>query len=417
MITPPRLWPALLLALLGAGACANAPSHEPAGLGTVSAGGTAGTSGGTAGTSGGTAGASAAGGTPASGGVGGTTSVGGSPRIDVDASPGDDAGDADVCATVSATAELEPVYLAFAFDVSGSMGKGDYPWHDATLKWDPVVAATRGFFEDDASKGLTASLTVFPIDASDDDRCDSASYVEPLIGMTDLPSTELGAALDAIREENWRGGTPTLAVVEGVQRFIAEYREDHPGHYVFVLVTDGYPQDCDDDSIASVEDAVRSAAAEIPTYVIGVKNPPLTDDDGKAAPDTVSNLAGVAEAGGTKTAFIIDTGDPSSTTATFLAAVDAIRGQSIACNMPVPSPPDGRSFRKDSVIVTYTSGSVESSLTYDAACALDDGWHYDDVGAPTEVILCPKACATVQADAKAELAVGFTCAPVIEFPR
>jgi len=413
MSTHSRPWPAVLLALLAAGACTNSPSREPASLGTASAGGTAGTSGGTAG-------ASAASGTPASGGnggSGGTAAVGGTPRIDVDASPGDDAGAADVCATVSASAELEPVYLAFAFDVSGSMGKGDYPWHDAALKWDPVVAATRGFFEDDASQGLTASLTVFPIDASDDDRCDSASYVEPLIGMTALPSADFGAALDAIRQEDWRGGTPTLAVVEGVQSFIADYRKDHPGHYVFVLVTDGYPQDCDDDSIASVEDAVRSVAADIPTYVIGVKNPPLTDDDGNMAPDTVSNLVGVAEAGGTKTAFIIDTGDPASTTATFLAAVDAIRGQSIACNMPVPSPPDGRSFQKDSVIVTYTSGSAEHALTYDATCALDDGWHYDDVAAPTEVILCPKACTTVQADAKAKLAVGFTCAPVIEFPR
>src|ERR1043165_1508804 len=104
MFTLSRPWPAVLLALLAAGACTNSPSREPASLGTASAGGTAGTSGGTAG-------ASAARGPRGGGGRGGSdgpAAVGGTPRIDVDASPGDDAGAADVCATVSASAELEP---------------------------------------------------------------------------------------------------------------------------------------------------------------------------------------------------------------------------------------------------------------------------------------------------------------------
>lgn len=328
-----------------------------------------------------------------------------------------DTGDGDVCATVSAAAQLEPVFLAFAFDVSGSMGKGDHPWHDPTLKWDPVVAATRGFFEDAASSGLSASLTAFPIDADEDARCDADSYGDADVAMTALPSTKFGAALDAIRAEDWRGGTPTLAAVQGVLGQIDDYRADHPGHYVLVLVTDGYPQDCDDNSIESVEDAVSAVASEIPTYVIGVKNPPLTDSDGNMAPDTVSNLVGVAAAGGTGTAFIIDTGDPAQTTADFQAAVDQIRGVSIACTLDVPEPPDGRAFEKDHVLVSYTSGKAKTDLRYDADCTGGDGWHYDDLDAPSEVVLCPSTCSTVQADAGAALSVGFTCQPVIELPR
>jgi len=184
-----------------------------------------------------------------------------------------------------------------------------------------------------------------------------------------------------------------------------------------VLVTDGYPQDCKDDSIASVEDAVSAVASDIPTYVIGVKNPPLTDADGNMAPDTVSNLAGVAEAGGTGTAFIIDTGDPAQTTAAFKAAVDQIRGVAIACNIDVPDPPDGRTFEKDHVVVSYTSDKTKTELTYDADCSGGDGWHYDELDAPKQVVLCPSTCATVQADTKASLAVGFTCQPVLELPR
>jgi hypothetical protein len=235
--------------------------------------------------------------------------------------------------------------------------------------------------------------------------------------MTPLPSTEFGAALDAIREEDWRGGTPTLAVVGGALATAAMSREAHPGRYAFVLVTDGYPQDCDDDSIESVEKAVGAVAADIPTYVIGVKNPPLTDDDGNSAPDTVSNLVGVAKAGGTETAFIIDTGDPSQTTSAFSAAVEQIRGAAIACNLDVPKPPNGRVFQKDSVVVSYSSGSATTDFVYDAECAGQNGWHYDDLAAPTEVVLCPTTCATVKGDPNAKLGVGFTCEPVIELPR
>jgi hypothetical protein len=354
------------------------------------------------------------------GGSGGANASAGSPTITIGGMSGTSMGAAgtdEVCATVTATATLEPVYLVFAFDVSGSMGKGDHPWHDATLKWDPVVAATRGFFEDAASAGLSASLTAFPIDADEDERCDAASYESPDVPMTELPSTAFGEALDAIRDDDWRGGTPTLAVVEGVLTYLDAYRLDHPGRYAVVLVTDGYPQDCDDDSIESVENAVAAVAADIPTYVIGVKNPPLVDDEGEMAPDTVTNLAGVAEAGGTGAAFIIDTGDPAATGTAFQAAVDAIRGVSIACNLDVPMPPDGRAFEKDHVSVSYTSGGTEMGLTYDAECTLPGAWHYDDLAAPKQVILCPSTCMTVESDPSAELAVGFTCEPVIKLPR
>jgi hypothetical protein len=355
-----------------------------------------------------------------SGSSGGTDS---GPELALGGSAGTPAssGSGDVCATVTASAMLEPVHLAFAFDVSGSMGKGDHPWHDATLKWDPVVAATRGFFEDPASEGLMASLTAFPIDADEDERCEAAGYADPGVAMQALPSTEFGEALTAIREHDWRGGTPTLAVVQGVLGYIATYRAEHPGHYALVLVTDGYPQGCDDDSIESVKDAVSAVASDVPTYVIGVKNPPLVDDDGDTAPDTVSNLAGVAEAGGTESPFIIDTGEPAKTSTDFQAAIEKIRGVAISCNVTLPTPPDGRAFERDSVVVKYSVGGAKIELSYDESCTVDNAWHYDDVDNPSQVVLCPATCATVtagpEAEAEAALGVDFTCERVINLPR
>jgi hypothetical protein len=369
------------------------------------------------GSSSGSAGAESGGngGTPSSGGGGGTIVVG----MGGGAGSSGTGGDPNVCATETATAELEPVHLAFAFDVSGSMGKGDFPWHDATLKWDPVVAATRAFFEDPASAGLTASLTAFPIDEDEDERCDADSYTEPDVPMTALPSSEFGEALDEIREGDWRGGTPTLAAVDGVLSSIEEYSEDHPGRYVLVLVTDGYPAGCEDDQndIGAVEEAVAAVAETIPTYVIGVANPPLVDDEGERAPDTVSDLLRIAVAGGTDTAFLIDTGDPERTSSRFLAAMADIRGVTISCNVAIPEPPNGRTFEKDKVTVQYRTGSETRELPYDSECKNSRGWHYDDLAAPTEVVLCEEACGEVQANSSASLSVSFTCETVIDVPR
>ena len=139
----------------------------------------------------------------------------------------------------------------------------------------------------------------------------NGSYEAPIVPMTALPSPAFGTALDGIRAGTWRGGTPTLHVVNGVLSYIADNSAAGDARYVFVLVTDGYPQGCNDNSIQSVVDAVTAVAAQTPTYVIGVANPPLTDANGMMAPETVMNLSAVAVAGGTDHAYLIDTGNPA----------------------------------------------------------------------------------------------------------
>lgn len=322
---------------------------------------------------------------------------------------GDDAGPA--CARQSAKAELQPVYLVFAFDVSGSMGKGDKPWHDRTLKWDPVVAAIRAFLEDPSSQGLAASMTFFPADGGEDARCEAASYQAPSVAMRELPSDEFGRALDAIGMSEWRGGTPTLYVLQGVLDQIARDEQSKPGRYAIVMVTDGYPQDCDEDSIEAVADLARSHAGAVPTYVIGVSNPPIED-----APDVTTNLADIARAGGTGEAYLIDTGNPAQTVADFTATIESIRGASVSCNLAIPQPPAGETFDKTKVSVAYRSAGRDHALAYDAACGGGAQWHYDDPNQPRQIVLCPDACAALSADPSAELNVAFECERVILGP-
>src|SRR5690606_7209915 len=147
--------------------------------------------------------------------------------------------------------ELTPVYLAVAFDVSGSMGDMAPPtwWYDPKLKWTPVTEAMRAFFEDEAAQGISASMGLFPSSPTED-RCATATYEEPEVPMTALPSPAFGAVLDDYEEEvgtplesgDWRGRTPTLAAVQGIATSLDELRAAEPeASFAMILVTDGLP--------------------------------------------------------------------------------------------------------------------------------------------------------------------------------
>lgn len=349
-------------------------------------------------------GASSSGGTPN---IGGSLQLGdGGTGASVNGGGSSNVGGGSCSADFAAT-ELRPVRLAFAFDVSGSMGKQDEPWHDPELKWRPVVAATRAFFEDPASTGVSASLSFFP---AEDDKCDAATYAEPDVPMTELPSEAFGDAIAAIDPDNgadWRGGTPTLAVVQGnTEYLLAQIEATKDAAHALVLVTDGYPQSCSDaeDSISAVEAAIEEAAAQFPTYVIGVRNP-----EGKGGPDTVSDLDVLAVAGGTDAAIFIDTGDPDQTAADLNEAIDRIRESAITCDASIPPAPAGSTFDAEKVNVSAELGGDASQLTYDPACEGELGWRFDDEKNPKSIVLCPSTCDAVQGDTTAKLNVEFGC--------
>jgi len=322
------------------------------------------------------------------------------------------------CATVTNGVELQPVHLAFAFDVSGSMGAGDKPYHDKALKWDPVVSATRAFFAAPSSAGITASMTFFPSD-NKLALCNASEYTAPDVPMTMLPSPLFSDAITKVTpgteltpgtKVEWRSGTPTVAVMKGSATFVESYRKTHEGRYAVVLVTDGYPQSCgaaDDINLVAAE-AKKALAKNQQTFVIGVANPKVA-----GAPDTVSNLHLIAAAGGTSKAVLIDTGDPTATASAFGKAVDQIRQAAVSCSIAIPATQSGADFDKRAVVVHYDSGTKSTELSYDKSCAGSNSWHYDNADAPTEIELCKSTCDAVRADSNAKLSVDFACEQTI----
>jgi hypothetical protein len=361
------------------------------------------------------------------------------PIIGVPAAPVSTAPPAD-CGSDSQSANVKPLVLMFTFDVSGSMGEGSTACYDRTLKWEPVVAATKAFFADAGSAGISATLTMFPgADPNPDNDgqggmggntldpalCLGDAYTTPTVPLTQLPSTAFAAALDAydplLSGAAWRIGTPTGPGLEGTIAQIESLKITQPDNkYVIVLVTDGAPALCDNatndvDNVAAI--LADAAQAGIPTYVIGVDNPVVADMGGgmggmggTQCEPLADNLQALAVGGGTDTALIIDTGDPLKTAADFKTAIDKIRDESLNCEVSIPNPPAGRVFDKDEVNVAYLDQSMtEHKLVYDPTCVSPDAWRYDSETAPTTILLCDATCAAVQGMVQAELNVAFGC--------
>jgi hypothetical protein len=346
-----------------------------------------------------------------------------------------------VCETESSETGLFPVYLAVAFDVSGSMGLYEAPqwWYDPTLKWTPVAQAMRAFFEDPEAQGISATLGLFP-SSVDETKCDAASYEDPDVPMTPLPAAAFAAALDDYEAEvgtplqggDWRGGTPTLAAVQGMAASLDALREQEPdAKFALVLVTDGLPIGCPDADVEAVESAIAALAADgVPTYVIGIENPteppsalPADWEDWGACvsgpgggdtpcepEDNLDALEDLAVAGGTAPALLLNTEDPIATQEELTAAMLAIADETVSCEVPIPPHPDaGQMFEPDKIDVVAGIDGDSVRLDYDEACEIPLAWHYDDDAEPTSIELCPATCDVVQADPNGSLTVQFLC--------
>ncbi|MBL8606081.1 MAG: VWA domain-containing protein [Myxococcales bacterium] len=280
------------------------------------------------------------------------------------------------CASASAGAVAPPISLVFMVDKSGSMGGAQM-----SLRWTPAVAALNDFFADPASTGVNASLAFFP---QTKNECSSASYSTPAVAMTALPS---GAFAPALAANSPGSGTPTLVAETGAIEYAQSVAATlPPGEKVaIVLVTDGDPNDCSS-TPANVAAAAATVAADIKTYVIGV------------GPDA-ANLDQIATGGGTAPHIQVNTTSAATTSADLRAAIGKIKAAQLGCEYGLPAPPGGQTLDVNAVNVDYTpAGGALQTLPYSADCSNKGGWHYDNVATPTQIVMCPDICATLQGD-------------------
>ncbi len=301
------------------------------------------------------------------------------------------------CATATTEGKLHPVDLLLMVDKSGSMADAG--------KWDAVSQALRSFFADPATAGLRVALRFFPDAGCDSQACSTLQCSKPLVDLAPLTlasapaDAQEQALLDAVASRLPGGDTPMHAALSGAEAWGAKHQNGEPGEKAtVVLVTDGEPNGCNDDiaAIASLASAARVQHGVL-TYAVGL------------AGSNVDQMNLLAQAGGTKLAFFIGSGDVG---AQLVAALKSIQGDQIACDLPLPAPPSGQ-LDPAKVNVVYVPGDGSPPVTIgrveSKSYCSHGGWHFDDPVAPAKVVLCGSTCAAVRTDVAAKVEIVLGC--------
>jgi hypothetical protein len=238
--------------------------------------------------------------------------------------------------------------------------------------------------------------------SSGGDSCTASDYAMPDVEIMALPAVG-NQIMSSVNGHSPSTSTPTSAALQGAIDHAATWAHAHVGDAtVVVLATDGDPTECDTNltNIEAIAAAGVAMSPKIATFVIGVGN-------------STSNLNGIAMAGGTMQAFLVDTG--GNVNQQFLDAMNAIRN-SASCTYQIPLPANGTpDYTSVNVVFTPTGGAPTTipKVNDKASCpATGDGWYYDNNAAPNAIILCETTCGTVSADASGSVGIQLGCATV-----
>lgn len=337
------------------------------------------------------------------------------------------------CAAEPHQAMQVPLDMFVMLDQSGSMSDSV---SGGGTKWTAVTGALTSFLQQPGLGGISVGIQYFglppggaqqcsgvPFCATDadcggtgcgpcffgicvggsagGDSCDAADYSGAAVEIAPLP----GVAAPIIASMGQHGpttSTPTSAALQGGINHCKAWAGKHPGHVVVhVFATDGDPSECDTNlnNINAIAAAGANSGPKVLTFVIGVGS-------------SLSALNGIAKAGGTNSAYLVDTGGNSQQQ--FLQALNAIRGAALGCQYNIPVPASGQADY-GRVNVQYTPGNGGNSQVFyhypdKASCPPGgDGWYYDDNAKPTLINLCDATCDKVGADVSGKIDILLGC--------
>ena len=354
------------------------------------------------------------------------------------------------CASSSQSATLIPLDIFVMMDQSGSMKEAT---GTGVSKWAAISTAFSSFVNDPSSAGIGIGIAYFPLpdtggggggggcpstcgSAADSaacsnggglclgpiclgcgggggggggSSCNAGDYAKAEVGIASLPANAVNIT-NSIAKHKPNGSTPTGTALSGAIKYAQDWAKSNPTHTVVIaFATDGDPTDCspqDIPGIAAIAAAGATGTPKVLTFVIGVGS-------------SLGSLNGIAAAGGTGQAFVVDTG--GNVVQQFGAALKAIQGKALGCAYTIPVPTNGQPVDFTKINVQITAGGATGQLlnyvTSEAKCdPTTGGWHYDDPAKPNQILLCGSTCKAVQADANGKVDVELGCPRVGKDP-
>jgi hypothetical protein len=304
-----------------------------------------------------------------------------------------------VCAGVSLEAERLDVDMYVMMDRSVSMA--EEVGNTGKIRWDLVREAVQSFIvaKDAANIGIGIQFFGQSGGREDDLDCNVGAYATAAVDIG--PAAKVGPDLVAAIGNIVPGGlTPTYPALEGALTYGKRWARSHPGRAtVVVLVTDGFPTQCQDPvSVSAIASVAKQAAEEQPrvrTYAVGLA--------------AIENLDTIARSGGTRHAYAVE--DNEDFTRSFVSTLLNISSDPLACEYEIPAPGDGNLTvdpNKVQVVYEPAVGSPEEvprAQSYSECSNPAGGWYYDDPAAPKKIIACPCTCARLAAG-KVEIRLG-----------
>jgi len=379
-----RTWPLLVSAVALTVACSSKEDtsgkfddFEPGGSGGATGGFDGGQGGDIISTTGGTSGGGAGTGSGSTPGAGGGT----------------------LCEGQDFAAEPMPVDMFLMYDQSQSMTD---PVGGST-RWDAARAAMSAFLNDSKASGVGVGIQFFPLGGVAPGSC-TAPYSTADVPITLLPGAAQGI-VDAINRKGPSAFTPTGPALEGAISHMKAWAPAHPGRApVVVLVTDGFPTECEPRQMADIAAMAKSAFETDPpvrTYVVGFG-------------DGLGNLSQIAKAGGGEV-FLMDEG--ADVAAQFVNAMLSIASTPLQCEFDIPKIDSStEEINPGLVQVTYTPNATKvreevPKLNQLGDCLLNSGkgWYYDDIQKPTKIYVCDGTCDAFRAGI---VSIGYGCSPI-----
>jgi hypothetical protein len=236
-------------------------------------------------------------------------------------------------------------------------------------------------------------------------ECDPATYASPpTTGGVEIDYVTVNAqqVVNAVSNKALGGQTSTYPALQGALDHAESWQNTQNAtngrRTVVVLVTDGYPTECNPSGYGANDfypaiDAAAAAynngdASGVRTYVVGVAMDPC-------------DLNNLAAGGGTTQASIVD---GAGAVEQFANALVDITLATISCDIGLPAPPAGMLVKEDSVKIFFQPVvGTKTEVPYVASASNCGGpyggFYFDNALTPTKVYLCPCTCANLGAGA------------------